>query len=52
MEKVTLISNDKIETIRVLKVLKEYYLKKGFKEIKKKIFLLNYKLNFQNFSLS
>ena len=29
MEKVTLISNDKIETIQVLKVLKEYYLKKG-----------------------
>ena len=35
MEKVTLISNDKIETIQVLKVLKEYYLKKGFKEGRK-----------------
>ena len=32
MEKVTLISNDKIETIQVLKVLKEYYLKKDLKK--------------------
>ena len=49
MEKVTLISNEKIETIQVLKVLKEYYLKKGFKEIKKENFFIKLQIKFSKF---
>ena len=44
MEKITLLSSNKIAKVEVLKFLKEFYLKKGFVEITKDDFFFNLKI--------